>query len=187
MCVWEEDGGGTCFAESLLYTGRGRLYTNVRRAAMIRAMANRPPRLERLFEEYRAPLWFVTFNTHRRAQLLTNAATHERFQKFAVKAAERQILVGRYVLMPDHAHLFVAGGSDFDLSAWVRILKLSLSSVIPAPRPHWQEGFFDHLLRHEESYAEKWEYVRQNPVRAGLVKAPDDWPYQGEVTAMPYD
>ena len=32
-----------------------------------------------------------------------------------------------------------------------------------------QEGFFDHLLRSYESYAQKWEYVRENPVRAGLV------------------
>ena len=31
------------------------------------------------------------------------------------------------------------------------------------------KGFFDHLIRHSESYSEKWEYVRQNPVRAGLV------------------
>ncbi len=42
-------------------------------------------------------------------------------------------------------------------------------------------GFFDHLLRNDESYAQKWEYVRQNSVRAGLVESPEDWPYQGEI------
>jgi len=40
----------------------------------------------------------------------------------------------------------------------------------------WQRGFFDHLLRSEESYSEKWNYVRNNPVRAGLVASGDDWP-----------
>ncbi|MBC8165082.1 MAG: transposase [Bryobacteraceae bacterium] len=183
----EEDGGGTCFAERRLYTAESRLHTKARRLATVRAMANRPPRLERLFGEYRAPLWFVTFNTHRRAHLLANAALHERFRTFCAKAAERHIMVGRYVLMPDHAHLFVAGAPDFGLAAWVRMLKLSLSSVVPAPRPHWQAGFFDHLLRHDESYADKWEYVRQNPVRAGLVKTPEEWPYQGEFRALPFD
>jgi hypothetical protein len=44
----------------------------------------------------------------------------------------------------------------------------------------WQEGFFDHLIRNAESYAGKWEYVYQNPVRAGLVNDPKEWPYQGE-------
>ena len=45
----------------------------------------------------------------------------------------------------------------------------------------WQPGFFDHLLRGDESYAEKWEYVRGNPVRHGLVRCAEHWKYQGEV------
>ena len=48
----------------------------------------------------------------------------------------------------------------------------------------WERGFFDHVIRNEESYARKWEYVRQNPVRAGLVKFTEDWPYQGEVVRI---
>jgi putative transposase len=147
-------------------------------------MANRPPRLERLFQEYQTPLWFVTFNTLKRTPLLANTAVHKRFQDFCAQAATRGILVGRYILMPDHAHLFVAGPAEFDLSAWVRILKQSLSSVIAAPRPHWQESFFDHLMRHEESYSEKWDYVRHNAVRAQLVLSAEEWPYQGEFTPL---
>ncbi len=45
----------------------------------------------------------------------------------------------------------------------------------------WQDGFFDHLLRHNESYREKWCYVRDNPVRKGLVANWDAWPYRGEI------
>ena len=41
-------------------------------------------------------------------------------------------------------------------------------------------GIFDHVLRNDESYGEKWKYVRENPVRAGLVSRADAWPYQGE-------
>jgi REP element-mobilizing transposase RayT len=47
--------------------------------------------------------------------------------------------------------------------------------------PVWQRRFFDHVLRNEESYAQKWEYVRENPVRAGLVANANDWPYAGEI------
>src|SRR5437762_10962434 len=47
----------------------------------------------------------------------------------------------------------------------------------------WQEGCFDRLLRSDESLSEKWEYLRQNPVRAGLVKHLEDWPYQFEFNA----
>ncbi len=86
--------------------------------------------------------------------------------------------------MPDHIHLFVAGQYDFVLEQWVRILKRTLSIAIPATRPHWQKGFFDHLIRHEESHGQKWEYVVENPVRAGLVKHSDDWPWQGEIETI---
>ena len=45
----------------------------------------------------------------------------------------------------------------------------------------WQEGFHDHKLRTPESEARKWEYVCLNPVRAGLVKRPEEWPFGGEI------
>jgi hypothetical protein len=39
-------------------------------------------------------------------------------------------------------------------------------------------------LRGDESYTEKWEYVKANPVRAGLVREPEDWPYQGVLNTL---
>ena len=48
----------------------------------------------------------------------------------------------------------------------------------------WQEEFFDHVLRSAESYGEKWNYVRNNPVRAGLVANADNWSWQGEVEEL---
>ena len=100
---------------------------------------------------------------------------------FARIGEPRGIGVGRYVIMPDHIHLFVRGHIDFVLREWIRLLKRKLSESISIAPPHWQSGFFDHLIRNSESYSQKWEYVRDNPVRAGLVKAYDDWPYQGEI------
>jgi REP-associated tyrosine transposase len=70
--------------------------------------------------------------------------------------------------MPDHVHLFVRGGRDFTLSSWVGGLKRAMSVALKSPRL-WQPGFFDHILRTDESYAEKWNDVRDNPVRAGFV------------------
>jgi hypothetical protein len=51
--------------------------------------------------------------------------------------------------------------------------KRSMSVALKSPQL-WQPGFFDHILRSDESYAEKWNYVRDNPVRAGLVDRADD-------------
>jgi hypothetical protein len=57
-----------------------------------------------------------------------------------------------------------------------RILR-EIGGVAPA----WQPEFFDHLLRSNESKREKWTYVRENPVRAGLVIVAEDWPYAGSI------
>jgi putative transposase len=43
---------------------------------------------------------------------------------------------------------------------------------------------FDHVLRSDESYDEKWNYVKENPVRAGLVQIASEWPYQGEIVII---
>jgi hypothetical protein len=66
------------------------------------------------------------------------------------------------------------------------MLKQALAKHITVPRtpPIWQRGFFDHVLRNDESYGDKWNYVRENPVRAGLVSNPDEWPYSGEIALI---
>lgn len=66
------------------------------------------------------------------------------------------------------------------------MLKQKLGRQIQTSRsaPIWQRGFFDHVLRSDESYAQKWNYVRQNPVRPGLVKNADDWPFSGELIVI---
>jgi len=41
--------------------------------------------------------------------------------------------------------------------------------------PVWQDESFDHVLRGDESLQETIEYIRQNPVRRGLVEKPEDY------------
>src|SRR5262249_7964565 len=130
------------------------------------------------------PLYFVTFNTHKRRKLLANADVDAALIRFAHAGEMRGIGLGRYVIMPDHVHLFVRGNLDFSLKQWGRLLKRVLCKSCSSSPANWQEGFFDHLIRHSESYAEKWEYVRQNPVRAGLVQNAEEWPWQGQIVRL---
>jgi putative transposase len=127
---------------------------------------------------------FITFNTHRRKKLLANSVVHEALVQFARIGQAHGTGVGRCVIMTDHVHLFVRGNQDFVLSQWTRMLKRTLSKAIAVEPPHWQQGFFDHLIRHSESYRAKWEYVSQNPVRAGLVPTADEWLWQGEIVQL---
>ena len=150
-----------------------------------------PERLHRLDETFiYFPIYFVTASTHTHRRILNDPDVHNRFIQFAEEGESHGAWIGAYVLMPDHLHLFVVVDDErLELSTWMKSLKNALSKIFRSkdiPAPHWQKGFFDHVLRNEESYAEKWEYVRDNPVRAELVKKWRDWPFAGEIFDLEY-
>ena len=151
---------------------------------MTHPLPARPPRLKEVFPNFDPPLYFVTFCTWHRARILASEAVHAAFIDYAKQNLLRGIHTGRYVPMPDHVHLFVSLPGSLHLEHYVRLLKQYLHRTLRRDSESsrlWQPGFFDHLIRAHESYREKWEYVLQNPVRAGLVERTQDWPYQGEI------
>jgi putative transposase len=92
-----------------------------------------------------------------------------------------------YVIMPDHLHLFCArNGLDTpSLERWMRFWKSLVTRSMGEPGSTlWQRHHWDRQLRSGESYGDKWEYVRSNPVRHGYIADADDWPYQGEVNVL---
>jgi len=125
----------------------------------------------------------VTVCTDKRRHLLAQAESAA-----AVIGAWREStawLVGRYVLMPDHLHAFCSPASAEApaLAAWVKFWKTQSSFRWPFTEdlPIWQTGFWDRQLRDSRHYGERWDYVRNNPVRAGLAAKADDWAWQGEL------
>jgi len=86
--------------------------------------------------------------------------------------------------MPDHAHLLISAlrdveGWNFSLPQIMHSIKGAsarrINVLLNRSGPVWQEEFFDHVLRSNDSLAEKVDYFCQNPVRAGLVKAEADY------------
>ncbi len=143
-------------------------------------------RLDHAWEKQ--PVYFITACVNGRRPVLANPEAYGvLLEEWAAMRERHGWWVGSYVVMPDHVHFFTtpAPGRDSSLSMTVgkwkewtakRILKLTARSGTL-----WQPEFFDHLLRSEESMAQKWDYVRENPVRAGLVERREDWPYVGSV------
>jgi REP element-mobilizing transposase RayT len=94
--------------------------------------------------------------------------------------------VGRYVIMPDHVHLFAMATRDAwplqrRVAAWKSIAARQMVIAGLTPAPIWQRDYFDRFLRSADSYSEKWDYVRENPIRAGLVENAEVWKWQGVV------
>ena len=142
-------------------------------------------RLDRLFVPG-APVMFLTLNVAGRRHVLATKPV----AAILVAAWERASTaygwaVGPYVVMPDHVHFFASLAIDEakPLSTFIGMWKRSTTRRIREHVPGflWQSEFFDHVLRNSRSYGEKIEYVRENPVRKGLVTRAEDWPYQGEI------
>ena len=94
-------------------------------------------------------------------------------------------LVGCYLLMPDHLHLFCAPRDlTVTVDNWVKCWKRMFSRAVANPSWVWQSGHWDTRLRRTENYEQKWTYIRENPVRKNLVKSADDWPYQGMLNVL---
>ncbi len=154
----------------------------------MKRILHHPPRIAP-FQKYDRPIWFVTFAMYDRKPELASSKVYGRFVRFGEQQASRGIAIGRHVIMPDHVHLFIRLVPEYELGTTIGFLKKALSAVleqIGVQAPHWQPGFFDHLLRSAEAYSEKWEYVYQNPVRAGLVGSPEEWPYSGEIVPISF-
>ncbi len=116
----------------------------------------RPPRLPHIFQSYDAPLFFVTVCTLHRRKIPSLKAANEAVVVYGTRAIkEFNVALGRYVVMPDHLHFFVRGDQNFVLGNWVKGLKRAILKAFPKEKDHslWQPGFFDHLLRNDESYA----------------------------------
>jgi len=50
-----------------------------------------------------------------------------------------------------------------------------VNKLLRSSGPVWQEESFDHVARSEERLDQKIEYIRQNPVRRGLAKMPEEY------------
>ena len=78
-----------------------------------------------------------------------------------------------FLVMPDHLHMlatFPSGSGKTTCGAWKGFLRKT-SGI------RFQSDCFEHRIRNEREFSEKWHYIRANPVRKGLVDMPDKWPY----------
>ena len=91
-------------------------------------------------------------------------------------------LVGRYVIMPDHLHYFAWATPDaVEYQTWVKYWKSKFSKAHGQADLRLQSDNWDTRMRNESQYEEKWRYVFENPVRAGLVQNAEDWAFSGAV------
>ena len=134
--------------------------------------------------ELEGAVYFITFNTWEKLELTPVA---RQVVLNACKFFDRQ----RYqifclVVMPDHVHMLMqplakSDNKFWSLSSILHSMKSYSSKQIPKVMKHigtvWQDERHDHIVRDEREFQVFWEYIRQNPVKAGLSVTPEEYPF----------
>jgi putative transposase len=136
------------------------------------------------------PIVFFTACTFQRRKILASVKCEEILREIWQRSAKHDgWWVGNYVLMPDHVHFFARPATNARPKAewvgmWKSVSSRRIAATLAIEPPIWQPDYFDRYLRSSESYSDKWQYVEQNPVRAGLVGRVEDWPYHGTINDL---
>jgi putative transposase len=136
------------------------------------------------------PIVFFTTCTSQRRKILASRQCHKILREIWQRSVDHDgWWVGNYIVMPDHVHFFArpeigARRMAKWIQMWKSVSSRRISAALSIKPPIWQVDYFDRYLRSSESYSEKWHYVEQNAVRAGLVKTNEIWPYRGTINDL---
>ncbi len=114
----------------------------------------------------------IFFNEHNYRCLLRLAAIHSRRHGATMLA---------YCLMPNHYHFLIRQEGTESLSRFINVLFSSYVQAVNREQGRSGtlfEGRFQHRRVSDLAYVlQLRRYIHMNPVKAGLVTRPEEWPY----------
>lgn len=123
------------------------------------------------------------------ATYFVTSVTYERRRLFQVEANAWMFLetlqhyraLGSYklhafVVMHDHVHLLITPQA-ITIERAMQLIKGGFSHRIGSKSPVWQKGFAERRMRDAEEFMTRREYIHQNPVRAGLARTAEEYPF----------
>ena len=127
--------------------------------------------------------YFLTFCTYHRARLFTDPARVGLVSTQISRASQEEgFSVIAYCFMPDHIHLLVEGTSDVsDCLRFIARAKQYAGFYYKRVFKDrlWQRFGYEHVLRDEEAAISVARYILENPVRAGIARTVQEYPFSG--------
>jgi len=126
--------------------------------------------------------FFVSFSTFQRRFLLqSNRFCELLLDVLRENRVKKRIAVHGFVFMPNHVHLLLTPAPEVSLEKAVQFIKGGFSyranKELGFRGEIWNNGFNEHRVRDAFDYVKHIEYTHSNPVKAGLVSRPEEWPY----------
>ena len=122
-------------------------------------------------------VFFITTGLKNRSRLFGQSAPArlvlECFQFFR---ANGEIELYGFVIMPDHLHVILKTKPPLTISRFVKRMKTHISHLL-GHGPIWEKGYWSEVIESEAFMKQKLVYIHENPVRAGLARKPEDYPW----------
>ncbi len=132
--------------------------------------------------------FFITSVTAQRRTLFQHATTADLLlDVFLHYREQRRYQLHDFVVMPDHFHALITPAAEISLERAVQFIKGGFSFRLKSISPVWQASFTNHRIRDGQDFEQHREYIRMNPLRAGLVRKPEDYPYSSAIGRFALD
>ena len=86
-----------------------------------------------------------------------------------------------FVIMPDHIHVLMTVPANVSIEKTMQLIKGCFSfrakKELGFRGEVWQRGYSDVQILNEESFLRHREYIHYNPIKAGLVHHPEEYPF----------
>jgi REP element-mobilizing transposase RayT len=90
-----------------------------------------------------------------------------------------------WVIMPNHVHVLIETLEGVRLGSlvhsWKSYTAKEANKILGRSGKFWADDFFDRYIRDDKHFENTLNYIHFNPVTAGLVHEPDDWPFSSAI------
>ncbi len=134
--------------------------------------------------------YLVTAVTAERRRLFQVTATAELLERTILDYhAQGRFLLHAFVIMPDHFHALITPAPDVSLEKALQFIKGGFSFRLNSKHDVWMRSFNESQIVSEEKFMSCVHYIEANPVRRGLVAAPEAYSFssaaRGRLDPMP--
>jgi putative transposase len=128
--------------------------------------------------------YHVTARANRKEMILDSSRTKALFLGVVIRAKKRySFRIDNFTVMGNHFHLIIQPGKNESLSRimqWILSVFAQAYNGLHGLTGHvWGERFFSRIIRTVREYLSTFDYVDENPVKAGLVDFSGDWIFGG--------
>ncbi|MBS1851997.1 MAG: transposase [Acidobacteria bacterium] len=136
--------------------------------------------------------FFVTSSTWDKRNLLQSDRCAALFIKILYEyRVQGKFKLHEFVVMPDHFHLLLTVGNEMPIERAVQFIKggfaFRAGKEFGMRAPFWQKGFSEVRVLEASGYARMREYIRNNPVKRGLVRQAEEYLYSSARTGIELD